>query len=239
MAPSVPPYMRAAQFDNYGRPGDIVVRQVPTPTPAAGQVLVAVHATSVNGGELLFLRGALRPVSGRRFPKGLGIDLAGTLAAVGEGVVGLVAGQRVWGLLPSLRTVRSQAPTAAAAEYAVVDREQVHPLPDGLDPADAAALPVVGPTALWAVRPRAPGRAAVEAMTDYLGDVGRALTRCVGVALSRRCRIPEDCARGADGAYGRALVCRTDRGSAGRRPSRHVRCARGRRPRVRGDEGRR
>lgn len=150
MTDEVPSTMRAAQFDAYGSPAGIVVRQVPTPAPSPGQVLVRVHATSVNGGELLLVAGAVRALSGSRFPKGLGMDFAGTVAGLGEGVEDLRVGDRIWGILPSIPTWRSQT-SGAAADYAVVARPHAHVVPDGIPFPEAAVLPVVGPTALRAV----------------------------------------------------------------------------------------
>ena len=146
----VPTTMRAAQLDRYGSAQDISVRNVPVPGIASGEVLVRVHAASVNGGELLMIRGALRPISGRRLPKGLGIDFSGTVAAVGATVRDIKVGDQVWGLTPSLPRWRSAAP-GTAAEYVAVERNDVQLLPPHVSLTDAASLPVVGPTAVRAV----------------------------------------------------------------------------------------
>ncbi len=142
--------MRAALLDRYGSSADITVRDVPVPRIGPGEVLVRVHAASVNGGELLMIRGALGPLSGRRFPKGLGMDFSGTVAAAGAAVRDLDVGDRVWGLIRSVPLWRAGAP-GAVAEYLAVGREQVQRLPAPLSLADAASLPVVGPTAVRAV----------------------------------------------------------------------------------------
>lgn len=143
--------MRAAQFDAYGSPDEIIVRRVPIPSPGVGQILVKVRACSVNKGEFALLEGKVRLLSGGRFPKGLGADFAGTVAALGESVADFAVGERVWGLLPGLAMVRSGSPTATAADYVVVDAGDAHRLPDVLGDGEAASLAVVGPTALRAV----------------------------------------------------------------------------------------
>lgn len=165
--------MRAAQFTGYGGAEHLRVALAPRPAPGPGEVLVRVHASSVNGGELLLRAGRLRLLSGRRFPKGLGSDLAGTIAAAGEGVSGFTLGDRVWGVLPSIQFVRSQAPSGAAAEFVCVPADKVGPLPNGLGYQEAAALPTVATTALTAIRDhanvQAGQRVLVRGAADGLG----------------------------------------------------------------------
>lgn len=176
--------MRAAQFGRYGGPEEIVVATVPRPTPGPGQVRIQVHASSVNGGELLFRSGRLWPLSGRRFPKGLGSDLAGVVDAIGPGVDGLEPGVPVWGVVPSIEFVRSQAPAGAAAEYVVVSSDRVAYMPQVLSFAEAAALPTVATTALTAVRDVAKVSAGQRVLVrGAAGGVGSSL---VQLAASRR-----------------------------------------------------
>src|SRR4051812_12922315 len=89
--------MKATQISAYGDPGVLRVTEVPRPEPGTGQLLVAVGATSVNGHDALVRSGGMKIVSGRRFPIGLGLDFAGTVAALGPGVTGVPVGQPVWG----------------------------------------------------------------------------------------------------------------------------------------------
>jgi NADPH:quinone reductase-like Zn-dependent oxidoreductase len=137
--------MQAAQYDRYGPPEVLTVRTVPTPTPARGEVLVRVHGSSVNLGETLIRSGAMRPVTGWRFPKATAADFAGEVAAVGPGVDRLHIGQPVWGYLGGLRG-------GAAAEYVVAKQAWAAPAPASVDLATAAALPTVAMAALQALR---------------------------------------------------------------------------------------
>lgn len=174
--------MRAAQLDAYGGADQIHVREIPTPRPGPGEVLVRIAATSVNRGEFALISGRMRLLSGRRFPKGLGSDFSGTVALVGPGTTRHALGDRVWGLIPGGRMIRSTRPSAAAADYAVVRETDAHPLPAGVDLVEAASLPVVGPTALRAVRSIAvrPGeRVLVRGAT---GGVGSLLTQLATAA---------------------------------------------------------
>lgn len=95
--------MKAAIIARYGSPGVIEVRDVAAPVPGLGEVLVRVHAASVNRtdcGELLHptLIGLLSGRRSRR--KILGMDFAGTVEAVGEGATLFEPGDRVFGMCP-------------------------------------------------------------------------------------------------------------------------------------------
>jgi NADPH:quinone reductase-like Zn-dependent oxidoreductase len=142
--------MRAALYDRYGPPEVLYEGKLPKPTATSGKVLVQVHATSVNGGELHARAGKIRLLTaamGRGFPKPMGIDFAGEVAAVGDGVRGYRPGDRVWGLLPRH--------FGAAAEFVTVDPLRLAPAPATVDLVQAAALPAVGTTAITALRDKA------------------------------------------------------------------------------------
>ncbi|MGW2328353.1 NAD(P)-dependent alcohol dehydrogenase [Streptomyces sp. NPDC001700] len=119
----------------------------PTPTPAPDEVLVRVHAASVNGGELLDRAGKMRWVTGRTFPKTSGIDFAGEVAATGSSVTGLREGDRVWGLLGRK--------SGSMAEYVAVRPRQIAPAPANLTPVQAISLLTGGATAVTALREKA------------------------------------------------------------------------------------
>ncbi len=137
--------MRAARYDRYGPPEVLYEGTLPKPVAGPGEVLVRVHATSVNGGELSGRAGKLKLVTGRRFPKSIGIDIAGEIAEVGSSVRHLAVGDRVWGAMPRLTF-------GAAAEYVAVRPRQLSYAPEGIDLVQAAALPGVGTTAITALR---------------------------------------------------------------------------------------
>ncbi|WP_259403751.1 MULTISPECIES: NAD(P)-dependent alcohol dehydrogenase [unclassified Microbispora] len=205
--------MRAALFDRYGPPEELYVGTVPKPVPAPGQVLVRVHAVSVNGGEVHGRTGRLRLVTGlmqRGFPKRVGIDLTGEIVALGPGVTGPKAGDRVWGVLG--RTFGS------AAEYVAIRPRRLSPAPAGLDLVTAAALPV-GTTAITALRDLAalrPGeRLLVRGGSGGVGVVAVQLGRALGahvtaLAGARSLDLVRDL--GAHEAYDYAAVAPADLG---------------------------
>ncbi|MGW5656878.1 NADP-dependent oxidoreductase [Streptomyces humi] len=136
--------MKAVRFHEYGDPDVLRYEDVAQPVPGAGQVRIRVAATSFNpvdgnirGG---FMRGPI-PVT---LPHTPGIDVAGTVDALGEGVDGLTVGDDVIGFLP-------MNGTGAAAEYVLAPAEVLTPAPKSVPLADAAALPLVGLTAYQAL----------------------------------------------------------------------------------------
>ncbi len=135
--------MRALQVITPTGPADVEVREVAEPTAGPGQVLVEVHSVGVSFPDLLLSKGEyqLKPEP----PFTLGVDLAGTVAALGEGVEGLTVGQRVAGVLPH----------GGAAELAVVPADFVFPLPDETSYDEGAALPMNYLTAQFALDERA------------------------------------------------------------------------------------
>ena len=172
--------MRAALYDRYGPPEVLYEGTLPKPTAGPGQVLVQVRATGVNAGEVHVRTGKMRLLSGRRFPKRVGIDFAGEVAALGEGVTTYRPGDRVWGMLPRR--------FGAAAEYVTVDVEQLAPAPTTVDLVEAAALPTVGTTAITALRDKAhlkPGeRLLVRGASGGVGSVAVQLGRTYGAHVT-------------------------------------------------------
>jgi len=136
--------MKAIVRDRYGSPAVMKLEEVDRPEVADDAVLVRVRATSVNAYDWHMLRGKpylARLGEGLRGPKTavLGIDVAGTVEAVGADVTHVKPGNDVFG-------VRS----GAFAEY-VAGRNMV-PMPKGLTFEQAAAVPVAGQTALQGLR---------------------------------------------------------------------------------------
>jgi NADPH:quinone reductase-like Zn-dependent oxidoreductase len=140
--------VKATQIFSYGSPDVLRVTDVDRPEPGPGQVLVAVRASSVNGHDSLVRSGAMKMISGRRFPIGVGLDFAGDVAATGVGVDNVTIGEPIWGTVHP----REKHAVAGAAEYVVVPADRVGPAPTGLTAVEAAALVVPGVTALTALR---------------------------------------------------------------------------------------
>ena len=136
--------MKAVRFHQYGDPDVLRYEDAEQPVPGAGQVRVRVAATSFNPVDANIRAGFMQGPIPVTLPHTPGIDVAGTVDALGEGVTGVQVGDQVIGFL-------SMAGPGAAAEYVVAPAEALTPAPKSVAPADAAALPLVGLTAWQAL----------------------------------------------------------------------------------------
>ncbi|WP_406152492.1 NAD(P)-dependent alcohol dehydrogenase [Streptomyces anulatus] len=172
--------MRAALYDRYGPPEVLYEGRVPAPVREPGEVLVRVHAASVNGGELYGRAGKVRLVTGRRFPQRTGLDFVGEVAEVDPTVAGLRAGDRVWGLLG--RTFGS------AAEYVSVRPRRIAYAPGNITPTEAVSLLAGGTTSLTALRDKAGLRAGerllVRGASGGVGSVAVQLGKALGAHVT-------------------------------------------------------
>ena len=136
--------MKAVRFHEYGGPEVLRYEDVDQPVPAPGQVLVRVAATSFNGVDGNIRAGFMQGPMPLTLPHIPGLDVAGTIDALGEGVSGLEVGDRVVGFLAFVED-------GASAEYVVARAEILTPAPASIPLSDAAALPLVGLTAWQAL----------------------------------------------------------------------------------------
>ena len=124
--------MRAIRFHSYGEPADVLrLEMAPIPDPAAGHIRVRVHGCGLNPADWALCRGLFAS----DLPRGVGLDVSGTVDAIGEGVTGVQIGDRVLGPADY-----GHYPSAGAADYAILSVWT--PVPEGLDLTHAAALPM-------------------------------------------------------------------------------------------------
>lgn len=122
--------MRVIEIEGGSGPTEVLkIAERPDPVAGPGQVLIRVRAAGVNRPDLLQRTGAYPPPPGASDV--LGLEIAGEIEAVGEGVTRWTAGDRVCALLGG----------GGYAELAVVDARHVLPIPEGLDFVQAAVLP--------------------------------------------------------------------------------------------------
>jgi NADPH:quinone reductase-like Zn-dependent oxidoreductase len=141
----VPATMRAIVQERYGSADDLHLTQVAVPQPADGEVLVKVHAAGLDRGTWHLMTGkpyAMRLALGVRGPKNPvpGLDVAGTVVAVGPAVTRFSAGDEVFGISKG-----------SFAEYAVARADKLARKPVNLTFEQAAVVPVSGLTAQRAV----------------------------------------------------------------------------------------
>ena len=136
--------MKAVRFHAYGTPEVLVYEDAPKPEPAAGEVLVKVHATSVNPIDWKIRAGHLKGFRDYALPFILGWDVSGVVESAGPGVNGFKPGDEVYGFPDSSRN-------GAYAEYIAVNETKLARKPKSLDHIHAAAIPLAGLTAWQAL----------------------------------------------------------------------------------------
>src|SRR5437763_11642931 len=128
------------RFHEYGGPDVLRYEDVEQPTPGAGEVRLRVASTSFNGVDAGIRGGYLQGPFPVTLPHTPGIDVAGTVDALGDDVENVTVGDAVVAFLPMT------AP-GAAAEFVIAPAEVLAVAPTSIPLPDAAALPMVGLTA--------------------------------------------------------------------------------------------
>ena len=136
--------MKAVRYHEYGDVDVMHLEEADQPRPAVGQVLVKVASTSFNPVDAAIRAGYLQQVFPVHFPHIPGIDVAGTVAELGESVMGLSVGDAVVGFLPMNED-------GAAAEFVLAPAELLTAAPKTIPLAAAAAIPAVALTAWQAL----------------------------------------------------------------------------------------
>jgi NADPH:quinone reductase-like Zn-dependent oxidoreductase len=136
--------MKAVRFHEYGTPDVLRYEEVEQPVPGAGEVVVRVAATSFNPVDATIRAGFMQGPIPVTLPHTPGIDVAGRVEALGEGVGGVKAGERVVGFLP-------MTGAGAAAEYVLAPAGILTPAPTSIPLADAGGLPLAALTAWQAL----------------------------------------------------------------------------------------
>jgi NADPH:quinone reductase len=168
--------MRAIRVSQFGDPEVLKLEEVPTPTPAAGQVLVHVRAAGVNPYDTLMRAGtyAVKPP----LPYTPGSDAAGVVESVGDGVTKVKPGDRVY----TARTV-----SGAYAEYTLALEDQVQLLPEDVEFAQGAGVWVPYGTAYHALYHSAQARASesvlIHGASGGVGTAALQLARNIGLTI--------------------------------------------------------
>src|SRR5437879_291314 len=168
--------MKAILVRQFGGPEVLKLEEVPTPKPAAGQVLVGVHAAGVNPYDTYMRAGtyAQKPA----LPYTPGSDAAGVIEAIGEGVKKVKPGDRIY----TAKTV-----TGAYAEYALALEEQVHSLPAKISFSQGAGVWVPYGTAYHALFHSAKAHASetvlVHGASGGVGSAAVQMARAMGLTV--------------------------------------------------------
>ncbi|MGA2421323.1 MAG: NADPH:quinone reductase [Candidatus Acidiferrum sp.] len=168
--------MKAIQVHKFGGPEELKLEEIPTPKPAAGQVLVRIHAAGVNPYDTYMRAGtyAVKPP----LPYTPGSDAAGVIEATGEGIKKVKVGERVY----TAKTL-----TGAYAEYALTLEDQVYRLPEKISYSQGAAVYVPYATAYHALYHSAQAHASETVLVHGAsGGVGTAtvqIARAAGLTV--------------------------------------------------------
>ncbi|HSX00742.1 MAG TPA: NADP-dependent oxidoreductase [Candidatus Saccharimonas sp.] len=138
--------MKAAQMNGYGDASVVQIAEVDKPVADEGKVVVEVHASSINPFDAKLRAGYMKERIPLVFPFRLGGDMAGVVVEVGAKVHDLAVGDRVYGQAAAVA-----GNSGAWGEYAATAAGQVAKMPAGLSFEEAAALPMVGVSALQAL----------------------------------------------------------------------------------------
>lgn len=167
--------MRAIQIQRLGGPEVLELTTLPVPEPKAGQVRIRVGAVGLNFADILAVRGEY--LTRTRVPMVPGMEFAGIVDKLGEGVTHLKEGQLVAAL----------GGTGAMAEYSVVPAAAVLPIPENLNAREAAALPVSFYTAYFSLATLGqakPGEwVVIQAAAGALGTASVQLAKAMGLKV--------------------------------------------------------
>ena len=178
--------MTAVTARAYGGPEVLAIEELPVPTPAAGELLVEVRASSLNALDWHFLTGTpyvARSMFGLRRPKRFvrGADLAGVVVAVGGGVTRFRVGDSVFG----------EGPGGGCGQYLTVKEANVVAIPEGVSFEAAAASPVAGLTALQGLRAHGavePGdRVLINGAAGGVGTMAVQIAKALGAHVTAVC----------------------------------------------------
>ena len=165
--------MRAIWVEELGEPDVLRLRELPIPVPAAGEVRLKVEAVGINFADVLASAGQY--LTRTRVPYTPGMEFAGTIDALGEGVSGLEVGQRV----------ASLGGRGGLAEFALSPTAALIPVPASFSGAQAAAFPVSYFTAYFGLRTLGrgvPGEwVLVQAAAGALGTASIQLAKQMGM----------------------------------------------------------
>lgn len=173
--------MRAIVYERYGPPEVLELRELPSPVPASGEVLVKVRAAALNPKDSLIRKGKFRRVTVARFPRRLGYDVSGVVAAVGSGVTRLRPGDEVFGMK------QAWAGGTVAEEVCLLE-DELAKKPPRMSFEEAAATPLAALTALQALRDEArlqPGqRVLINGGSGGVGVFAIQVARALGAKVT-------------------------------------------------------
>jgi NADPH2:quinone reductase len=186
--------MRAILCSDWGEPETLTLGEAPSPEPGPGEVSLRLRAAGVNFADIVMVRGQYQEKP--QLPFSPGLEGAGEILALGEGVTGIAVGDRVMAV-PGL---------GAFAEEVVIAASDIFPIPAGMDFATAASFPIAYGTSHLALTERGALKAGETLLVLGAGggvgltavECGKALGATVIAAASTQEKLDLAQAHGAD-----------------------------------------
>ncbi|WP_425409139.1 NAD(P)H-quinone oxidoreductase [Hyphococcus sp.] len=194
---AIPSTMQAVEIETHGGPEVLKLTERPTPSPGDGEVLIRVAASGVNRPDVLQRKGLYPPPHGASDLPGL--EVAGEIAAIGDGAGEWNVGDQVCALLPG----------GGYAQYAAANAGSCLPAPKGLSPEEAASLPETVFT-VWAnvfddAKLKDGEHFVVHGGTSGIGVTAIAMAKAFGAKVAATAGTQEKCEAclklGADAAF--------------------------------------
>ena len=171
--------MKAAYINRYGNINDVQLGEQSTPVLTENDVLIKVHAASINPLDLRVLEGEFKTILPVQFPFILGNDFAGTVVQVGENVTQFKIGDEVYAKTDN---------NGAFAEYTVIQESSLALKPQNISMEQAAALPLVGLTSWQALveiaKVKAGQKVLIHAGSGGVGSIAIQLAKSLGATVA-------------------------------------------------------
>lgn len=136
--------MKKVVFNQFGETNVLEIVEASMPMPKENEVLIKVKAVSINPIDWKIRKGEMKLMSGSKFPKGIGIDFAGVVEKIGNGVSNFKVGDDIFGAFDGMKG-------GALSEYVSIDSKSIWHKPDSINYLQAASIPVVGSAAYMAL----------------------------------------------------------------------------------------
>ncbi len=176
--------MKAVVINKFGGNDVVEIQDMARPIPGPEDVLIKVHAASINPVDWKIRSGMLKMITGSKFPMMLGRECAGEVVETGGDVKKFRKGDRVVGV-PSIKRM------GAFAEYAIAQQKATFPKPKNIGFEEAASIPIAGLTALQALRDRghvAPGRKVlINGASGGVGHFAVQIAKIFGAEVTAVC----------------------------------------------------
>jgi NADPH:quinone reductase-like Zn-dependent oxidoreductase len=133
--------MKKVIYNQYGDFSQLQMIDTAVPAVASDEVLVKVKAVAINPLDWKLLEGQLKFLTGKKFPRDIGIEFSGTIESLGSSVLEFKIGDRVFGMLDAFKG-------GALAEFLSIKKELLSKIPEGLSFEQAAAIPIGAQSAI-------------------------------------------------------------------------------------------